>query len=382
MSIFTRRRPAPPAVEATTVVDGIVSPGQASPNQLGAALFAELVGAADSEYLEPSRTEAMSVPAVARIRRTVCTTVGRLPAVIMRGAAPAPSTRGLASVAQPERGRPAFITYAWTADALLFYGRAWWVVTERFAEDGRPAYFEWVPEWQAVLSTKGQLIGHQDGRSFAPRDVIRIDGPDEGCLHYAGRSIRGAIRLDRAWLRTADNPTPTTELHDTSGAQLDDAEIDGLIDRFVANRKRSNGAVGYTSSSLELKVHGSPVEQLLIAGRNAAALDVARHLGVPAWVVDVGVEGSSLTYSNVPSRSRELIDFGVAGYLEAIAGRLSLDDVLPRGLWCRFDTDRLLAADFGERMTAYKTAVDSGVYTVDELRARELGIPLEEGDAQ
>lgn len=369
--------PVPP-----TASSGVLSPWQAEPNQLGSALLAELWGAhaADLDGIPVSRAEAMAVPAFAKMRRTLCTTVGRLPVVILSGSTAVldPTASGYAPLAQPEDGRPAAITYAWTAEAVWCYGRAWWVVTKRYADTKRPARFEWVPEWQAELDTKGNLRGHTDGRQFDAADVIRIDGPDEGVLTFGAGAIRGASRLERAALRTSDNPVPSIDLHQTTTDPMTDTEIDTMIDRWTKSRRA--GAVGYTNASIEAKPLAMQVEQLLIDGRRAAALNVARAGGMPAWVVDVGIEGGSLTYQNVASRSRELIDYGVAPILDAIAGRLSLDDVLPRGIWCKFDTNVLLRDDFAARMASYEVAARSGVYTTDELRAMERGLPMEGGD--
>lgn len=360
------------------VQQSIVSPFQAEPNNLGALLLAELYDAKALSGVPLSRTEAMRVPAFARCRHVLTSTVGRLPLIVMQGTSVAANSYPNPLV-QPERGRPRFITMLWTAESMMCFGRAWWVVTERFATDNRPAHFEWVPEWLAVLSMTGELIGHQDGRTFKPADVVRIDGPHEGVLSFASTTLRQAIALDRAAQRTADNPVPSIELHQVAGSPaLKDDEIDSLIARWARARRGENGGIGYTSSSLETKVLGQNVEQLLIEGRKTAALEIARACGMPAWVVDVGIDGSSLSYSNVASRSRELIDYGVSSYLEAISGRLSMDDILPHGVWCDFDTDELLRDDFAARMAAYKVAQESGVYTTDELRAKERGRPLED----
>ena len=64
--------------------------------------------------------------------------------------------------------------------------------------------------------------------------------------------------------------------------------------------------------------------------------------------------------------------------MDAIAGRLSLDDVLPRGQWCKFDTSQILQGSFSDRMTAYKTAIDAGIYTPEDVRQLEAGNTLEE----
>lgn len=373
-----------PRITAATPLpsyDGLVSPWQDQPNYLGSVapdLLAELYGTT-ATMLPPTRAEAMGVPSFARGRNVLCATIGRLPIVHMRGATPLPPGEP-SPVVQPETGRARVITLAWTVDAMLHYGRAWWVVAGRYQDTDRPRSFTWVAEWNATVAPDGSLADKSTGKVYAPRDVIRIDALEEGVLARDRGTIRAAAALHRSATRTANNPVPTVELHQTAGDELTQPEIDALVRQWIASRNSEHGAVGFTPSSVEARVHGVPVEQLLIEGRKAADLDVARLVGVPAWAVDAPVSGSSMTYSNTPSRSRELIDYGASAYLEAIAGRLSMDDVLPRGQWMRFDTDALLSLDFADRMNAYEVAARSQVYTVEELREKETGVPAETED--
>lgn len=334
------------------------------------ATFEHLTGTA-AEHLPVTRADAMSIAAVARGRHIITGTIARLPLVTMRGNTPASAAPLLD---KPEAGRPRFQTLAWTVDAMLFFGRAWWIVQKRSNEDDRPVRVEWTPEWEIDTNERGQIITAY-GRPVNPADVIRIDAPHEGLLTFAAPRLRAAMRLDRAALVAADNPVPSVELHQTGGRELTDEEITGLIDAYAAARRRTG--ISFTNQSMETKVHGTTPENLLITGRDASALDIARVMNLPAWAVDAPTHGSSMTYSNVPSRARELLDYTLAPYMEAICARLSEDDVLPRGTWCRFDSDSLTADDFGTRMASYKTAVESGVYTVEDLKARELGTPLE-----
>lgn len=325
------------------------------------------------DALPVTRATAMTVPAVARARNALAPTAGRLPLRVYRGRDRMPGPHLLD---QPERtpARPAFTTITWTIDALLFYGRAWWVITDRYADTRAPKSFRWVPEWEARLDGD-TLAGTVTGETFDAEDVVRIDGPHEGILTFGADTIRQAQRLDRAALRIADNPVPAIELHQTTPDKLTPEEVKTLVDQWEAARRRTG--VGYTSAAVEARTHGLSPEQLIIDGRRFAALQIARMIGVPAWVVDAEVTGSSLTYSNVPSRTRELVDYPLMSYLSPIEARLSMDDVLPRGQWCRFDLDELLRGDFSDRMAAYKKAVESKVYTPAELRAREDGTPPE-----
>ena len=318
------------------------------------------------------RAAAMSVAAVAKGRHLIAASIGRFPLVAMVGTDPAPRPPGW--VAQPEAGRPRNTSILWTVDALIFYGRAFWRITERYADDNRPARFEWVPEWAARTDQYGALISAWN-EAVAPGASIRIDGPHEGILNFAAPRIHEALEIDRAAAHASNNPVPSIELHQTAGDPLTSTEIADLVGNW--RRAREAHGVGYTNQSVQLIPHGIAPEQLLIDGRNAVALNIARAMGIPAWAIDATVQGSSLNYSNAPSRSRELIDYGLTPYMSAIEGRLSMDDVLPAGTWARFDTTDLLRGDFKERMDAYEVAIRAGVYTAEECRRMETGTALE-----
>lgn len=331
-----------------------------------------------------NRTAAMSIPAVARARHVLASTVAALPLVVRRDATTpgdAPSTQpGHWLGRQPEAGRPVFQTLVWTVDSLIFDGTAWWAVTERDAvsDGGRPRRVEFAPPWSINRDNYGNPIALR-GRPVAARDWIRIDAHHEGLLTYGRRTLRAAIDVEAAAARAAMNPVPSIELHQTTPQQLSDEEIRKLVADWAAARRGKNGGVAYTNAAIEARTHGQAAEQLLISARSAAALDVARAMGVPAWTVEASAPGSSLTYSNTPSRSRELVDYGLRPYLAAIEARLSMDDILPRGTWCTFDTHTLLQGDLLARAQAAKAAQEAGILTREECRALELGGNLETG---
>lgn len=324
--------------------------------------------------LEVTRSQAMSLAPIKRGRKLITGQIGAFPLVAYRGH-DLMSTQP-AIMRQLERGRPQAVTLAWIVDALMFYGRAYLEIKAR-DWTARPTAFAFVPEWQARTDGAGNLLAI-DSRKVNASDWIRIDADDEGILKSGRHDINEALAIKLASRRASQNPVPSIELHQTGGEQLTDDQIDKLIARWAAARQGENGGVAFTNQSIETKVQGQPAEQLLISARNQASIDLAGHMNLPAWAVDASVEGGSLTYSNVPSRSRELIDYTFTPYMNAIAGRLSLDDVLPAGQWCSFNTTQALQGNFPERMTGYKTAIDAGIYTADECRQMERGIPLEE----
>lgn len=336
--------------------------------------LAELFGTAGRPV---SRSEAMKLGPVKRGRKLITGQLGSFPLVAYRGSQRL--AQQPAFFTQLEAGRPLATSLAWIADALLFYGRAYLEIVSR-DYTGRPVRFSFVPEWQARTDGAGLLLAVGD-RKLGPRDWVRIDADDEGLLENGRDDINEMVAIKHAARRAASNPVPSIELHQTGGQELDDTKIDKLIERWAAARRGDNGGVAYTNATIETKTHGQAVEQLLISARNQAAIDLSNHMNLPAWAVDASVSGGSLTYSNVPSRTRELIDYTLTPYMNAIAGRLSLDDVLPAGTWCSFDTTRALQGNFSERMTGYGIAIDKRIYTAEECRGMELGIPLEERNA-
>lgn len=322
------------------------------------------------ELLPLTRSTAMRVPPIAKARHMIVTAIAGLPLVPERHVENMP-----ALLRRLDPGRPNVITIGYMVDAMFFHGRAWLLMLGRDTMTDRPLGLRWVPEESLDFDDNGRPV-KLDGRPVDADDLVLVEHINEGVLSpSAGLTIRRATRADAAAARAMDNPVPSVELHQTQGDALDDEAIDGLIKRWADARRGRNGGVAYTSPSIEAKMHGQAPEQLLINGRNASALDCARVAGVPAWAVDASVAGSSLTYSNVPSRSRELLDYCLRGYLDAIAGRLALDDITPRGQALRFDVSRLLRGDFTDRMTAGKIAVEAGIYEPAEIRALDADTP-------
>ena len=102
---------------------------------------------------------------------------------------------------------------------------------------------------------------------------------------------------------------------------------------------------------------------------------IARLLGIPASIMLASVEGSNLTYSNIEQSWIEFADYTLSAYageIEELFNRL-----LPRGRTAVFDWDSSRRTDMSDRLNAYKTAIDAGIYTIDEVRAREGLAPLE-----
>lgn len=322
----------------------------ASTSSLEMHTLAELFGIADG--ITVTRDRAMRIPTIAKGRRVVAGTIGRMSLVTTKRSRRTPFDMPL--LIQPERDRPLSATLTWTVDALMFYPRTWWIVQERDAA-GWPRWVKWLDWADAELDRDGRLVKAW-GNPVLARDVITFEGIDGGLLHDGRETIQRVIAINKAAALAEANPVPSVDLH-WDGEDIEDTKIDSLIQRWVEARK-SHG-VGYSSKGLKVNALGIQPEQLLIDGRRALLAELVRQIGMPAWAADVAIEGMSQTYQNRASRNWELIDLACAPIMSAIAGRLSMPDVTPQGWVTTFATDELTRDDMKTRFETYRIGLGS-----------------------
>lgn len=327
------------------------------------------------DTLPVNRTSAMQIASIAKGRNLIVTSIARMPLKATRNGTQATNQPTL--LTQLEVGTPNFITLSWTVDSMLFHGRAFWLITGK-TFDGRPLHIKYVPESQ-VETKDGQLV-KAFGKTVSRADFIRLDANNEGFLAYGSGVIREAQEIELAAREAGASPVPSIVLKQSEGNPLTQEEISSLVAQWAAARRKRGGSVAYANKSIDVESLGQHAENLLIEGRNYAALQVARALGLPAWAVDATVAGASLNYSNQASRNRELID-ALTGFMTSIEQTLSL--FLPSGTEVKFDTAELLKGDTKERYDAYAIGLAAGFLTKDEVRARENldPLPVEEQEA-
>ena len=310
----------------------IASPWAPSPSHLESWVWQDILGA-DADTLPLTRAEAMTVPAVARARSLICGTIAQLPLRAYRDGVDVTADHYWLTRTDTELSM--YHTMLWTADDLLFHGWALWLVAR--SADGRVQAIDRVRPERWTIDTEGRI--QLDGIVPDRAHVCLIPGINEGLLKYGTTAVRHAKKLFRAANVAAETPAPNLELHQTGGAPMTNEQIDALIGRWASARRGLNGGVAYTNATIETKEHRAPSENLLIEGRNAAAVEVARACNLPASMLDATTPKASLSYETAEGKSGELIDYGLAPYLTAISSRLSLDDMVPRGTAIRFDLE-------------------------------------------
>lgn len=320
----------------------LASPWAPYPNHLQPIILGDVFDLA-TQLMD--RATAMRVPTVARARRLICTTIPRFPMVAI-GRDGEPLAEQPAFLTRSDGTLSAYHRVLWTVDDLLFHGWSLWAV-KRYADTGKVSAAERVPFQSWSFGDEGVILIHD--QEVDPAEVVLIPGLDEGLLTYGADTIRHAERLIRAASTAAETPAANLELHQTTPAPMAGPEIDDLIRRWADARRGKNGGVAFTNSAIEVKEHGSASEHLLVEGRNAASVDVARAAGIPAAMVDATGPQSSLTYQTVESRNAEFVDYGLAPFMAAIVGRLGMDDVVPAGVRIEFDLGNYATPPSGGR---------------------------------
>jgi hypothetical protein len=323
-------------------VPGVVSPWSNQDN-LARVVLADLFP--DLAQLSPlDRAQAMAVPAMARARHIICGTIARIPLRGYRGdtvldgpAEPSwiESTSGQASP---------FHRMLWTTDDLVFYGWSAW--SRQNGADGFPLQADRIPMGQWAFDDAGRVLVDQlDGAGFryaAPNSVVLIPGPHEGLLTFGQHALRHARDLQRAAGTAARHPAAMLVLKQTGGEALSKDKRRELIAEWAAARDGENGGVAYLNQAMEAQELGTFSEHLVVEGRNAAAVDIARDASIPADLIDASPAHADLTYQNSRDNDRRFIDYGVGLYMSAISGALSQDGVTPRGQRVAFDLETWL----------------------------------------
>jgi hypothetical protein len=305
-----------------------------SEGQLASIVYADIFGQASKTI---SRIDALGIPAMSKARDLVCGTISTFPLK-------AKDANGLVAdqpkwMYRTEGIISPFLRMVFTVDDLMFYGHSLWEV-DRDSE-GKITEATRVPyEWWTV-SPEGRILIHS--QNVDEKNVLYIPGPRIGILDKDAVSLGQARDISAAVATRVANPVPMMEIHNNGEADLSKREAKNLVIAYNEARRDPEGGTVYTPAGVTLVPHGANADAgFAVEGRNAVRLDVANLTGVPAALLEGSASTASLTYSTQEGRRNEFVDFGLTVWMEAIAGRLSADDVVPEGQHVVFDQTQFL----------------------------------------
>jgi HK97 family phage portal protein len=358
---------------------------------LGADVAASLAPVVTLDALTPffggsntaTREQAMSVPSCARARNIICSSIAsiglevidRSTGMEIEGATPR-------VIRTPDPRIPGSATYVWTCEDLLFYGYAYWQITELFQDTFRVRSVQRVSPTRVTIQTNSlatEIEYYMVDGSPVPNSgigsLVVFNGNDEGLLNRAGATIRTGAELERAAAMYAREPIPSMVLK-SNGTALPADRIAKLLEAWGAARR--NRGTAFLNSDVELQTVGFDPEKLqLAAARSYIATELARACGIPAYYIDAET-GSSMTYSNATAQRQTLLDFSLIPLMTSISERLSMPDFVPSSQEVKFDLSDYLRGSDLERANIYKTlnsivdpVTGNPAITVDEIRQAE-----------
>ena len=328
----------------------------------------------DSAQLAPapkvSRAQAIQVPAVKRGRDLVAGTIGQLPFRML-------DTTNVVQLSslleQPEANLARSVTMTRLVEDLLFESVGWWRVVERDFRDYPRRVVRLEPTSVRLFPDGRWYVGANgvQGMSWTyteERDLIRFDSPNDGILTSGARAIRTYLRLSSAADNYAKDPMPQGYFHPAVPYELEQEEVDAALERWATARRSK--ATGYVPQNLAYeRIQWSPEQLQMGEARQHAVLELARIIGVDPE--ELGVSTTSRTYANMQDRRLARIQDTLGPYVEAIAERLSMPDITPRGYRVRADYSGFLRADDASRFAAYEVALRLGITDVPQILERE-----------
>jgi len=326
-------------------------------------------------YGPMDRSLAMQVPAVARCRNLIAGVISYLPLELYKKST-GQELKSPLWLEQPDIRQPRSVTISATVDSLIFYGVAYWRVTEVYADDLRPSRFEWVSNSRvnAQLNPKGTQVLYYtlDGEKVpmdGPGSLITFQGLTQGVLQTGARTIQSALDIEKAAAVAVATPMATGYIKNT-GADMPESQVQGLLAAWKAARQ--SRATAYLTSTLSYESVGfSPKEMAYAEASQYLATQCARAMNVPAYYISADMN-NSMTYQNIIDGRKEFVAYSLQPYICAIEDRLSMNDITAAGHTVRFNiNESFLRADTMQRLEAIEKMLALGLIDVEQAKEME-----------
>jgi HK97 family phage portal protein len=321
------------------------------------------------------RTLATQVPSVNRCANLIKGVIGYLPLELYKKSTGAQLGTPI-WCEQPDIRQPRSVTISWTVDSLIFYGVAYWRVTEVYADDLRPSRFEWVANTRVVaqLNQLGTEVLYYtiDGQKVPMVGIgslVTFQGLTQGVLQTAGRTIQAALDIEKATAIAAQTPMATGFIKNT-GADMPEAQVQGLLAAWKAARQSRSTA--YLTSTLSYETVGfSPKDMTYNESSQYLATQIARAMNVPAYYISADMN-NSMTYQNIIDGRKEFVAYSLQPYICAIEDRLSMNDITAAGHIVRFNiSETFLRSDDKARLETIEKMLALGLIDLEQAKEME-----------
>lgn len=299
--------------------------------------------------------EAMSIPAVGAAIRKIYTSVSQLDLKVYRQGIEIDSP--LAS--RPDGDRSASAFFKRTAIDLSTTGNTYWRLfrnSQGLVTDMKCLEPSRVTIWHDERGRKFYDYTDHQGKTQTfsnnnPRtntgqvEHIRL-GEHEGHLYGRGpiqvhnRALRNILVMENYLEKFLTEWKRPSQIW-TTDQMLDPQEVAQLKVDIVTSWLNGEPTVAYGGLKAD-SLMPTPETAQLIEVRRAAQVDVANMFDMPAALVNAGIQGSAMTYTNMLTLDMQFVRYGLEEYLTPIEDAFT--NVLPNGQTSEFDTDGWLRA--------------------------------------
>jgi phage portal protein BeeE len=352
MALFGKPKTSAISVPTKVTAATGFSPGYSSSN-VGVNMIGQYYTYREGE----ARNAAISVPTINRARDLMASVIGSMPLRMykevwneterkMQKEYLAPRSW----IRRPDPTVPFQFLMSFTLDDLMMFGRAFWYISSRYA-DGLPATMQRLPAGSITTTDQSGPVWfapssqvYFQGGEIDPANLIQFLSPAQGLIYSAPNAIDTALKLEAARNRNASSSIPAGILRQTENSEpLDAQSLSDLAAQFNAARA-SNQTAALNQYLTYTETTATPDKMLLIEASQYQSLEMSRLANVPPYLV--GVATGAYSYQSSQQARADLYLFGVKLYADAIAGALSMDNVLPRGTYVEFDADEYLEENF------------------------------------
>lgn len=276
-------------------------------------------------------------------------------------------------------------------ESLVVTGNSFGYVTARDGEDRPTAIMPVHPDVLAVQTetlpgaTWPEVTYRVNGVRLPSHDVVHIKRfPVAGAalglspIQKAASAVGLALAAERYGLnyfRDSANPSSVLE----SDLPLDDENTRRLQQQWIATHGGKRRPAILSGGVKWRPIAITPNESQFLETRQFQRSEIAMWFRIPPHMIGDTTKTTSWG-TGLEQQSRGFVIYTLRPWLTSIEQALSM--LLPRGQFAKFNIDGLLRGDVKARWEAYRLGRDTGVYSVNEIRALEDLPPVGDGDGR
>ena len=245
------------------------------------------------------------------------------------------------------------------------------------------------PDYVNIFIKENELFYQMDGGSVLDSsDVLHIklitDDGIEGLspIDQCAKAINWSLSMEEFGSTFFKNGAKPSSVLSTDRA-LSETAIERLKNSFnssYAKLKSSNSTIILEEGLSFKPISISPEQAQFLASRQFGIEEIARIFNIPPHMLK---DLSKSSFNNIEMQSQEYVTYTLMPYLTRIEQEMNLKLFRTNELgktFVEFNVNGLLRGDVKTRNEAYKTAIQNGYMSINEVRQKENLNSIEGGD--